>query len=452
MPTTTPRTAPGPKGLPLFGSSFEAWRNPLNFFSASLREYGNVVRFRFGPFHYLLVNELPAVKHILVDNAKNYTKSRNYRGLKLLLGEGLLTSEGDFWRGQRKLAQPAFHREKLAGFVDTMAESTSAMLERWGASSSSTMDVHAEMMRLTFQIVGLTLLSTNLDDSADAVGKSLAFLLPYVDDYAESLMPIPPWVPTPRNIRFRRATRTLNEIVFRVIRERRAMASNGGDLLSMLMDAKDDNGTGMTDLQLRDEIMTMVLAGHETTANAMAWTFYLLSKHPEAARRVDAEVAKVLDGRAPRFEDLGKLTYTQWVIQESLRLYPPAWAFERQAIEADEVSGFAISKGMLIGICPFTLHRNADYWENPEGFDPERFTPERTAGRARYAYLPFGAGPRFCIGSAFAMMEAQVILSMVSQKHRLELVPGARAEPVPEITLRPRGGIPMDRRPRAGVA
>jgi cytochrome P450 len=444
---TTGRTAPGPKGLPLIGNLFDAWRDPRVFFTESIRDFGDLVEFQFGPYKYLLLNDLDAVKHVLVDHPKNYTKSRSYKGIKLLLGQGLLTSEGDFWRRQRKLAQPAFHREKLAGFVETMARATEKMLERWEESATTRMDVHEEMMRLTFHIVGLTLFSTNLDENADAVGKALAVALPFANNYATSLLPIPPWVPTEANLRFRRAKKTMNDMVFGLISKRRTMETKPNDLLSMLMDVKDDAGEGMNDQQLRDEAMTMVLAGHETTANALAWTWYLLSKHPEAARRVEREVREVLDGGSPTLDDLSKLSYTRMVIEESMRLYPPAWAFERQAIEDDVVAGFAVPKGTLIGICPFTLHRKSEYWENPEGFDPERFTPERVAARPRYSYLPFGGGPRFCIGSAFAMMELQIIVAMVAQKHSLELLPGTNPALVPEVTLRPEGGIPMERKP-----
>ena len=441
------RRAPGPKGLPLMGNLLDARKDPRVFFTESIRNFGNVVQFQFGPLTYILLNDLDAVKHVLVDNPKNYTKSRSYKGIKLLLGQGLLTSEGDFWRRQRKLAQPAFHRDKLAGFVETMARATESMLVRWEESAAPTMDVHEEMMRLTLRIVGLTLFSTNLDENADAVGKALAIALPYANNYATALLPLPPWVPTVANLRFRRAKTTLNDMVFGLIAKRRTMETKPNDLLSMLMDVKDDAGEGMNDQQLRDEAMTMVLAGHETTANALAWTWYLLSKHPEAARRVEREVREVLGERAPTLDDLSKLSYTRMVIEESMRLYPPAWAFERQAIEDDVVAGFGVPKGTLVGICPFTLHRKSECWENPEGFDPERFTPERAAARPRYSYLPFGGGPRFCIGSAFAMMELQIVVAMVAQKHSLELLPGTNPALVPEVTLRPDGGIPMQRKP-----
>jgi cytochrome P450 len=462
--TTTARLAlplaPGPRGVPLLGNALEAWKNPLDLFARGIREHGDIVRFKLGPFRYLLLNDVDAVKHVLVDNAKNYTKSRNYKGLKLVLGEGLLTSEGDFWKRQRRLVQPAFHRDRLAGFVDTMATATTAALERWEPKVGTTFDVHAEMMRLTFHIVGLTLLGANLVDEADAFGKALTTALEFANDYAEAAMPLPPWVPTPRNIEFKRALKTLDDLVLRVIAERRRSAREENDLLGMLMAVKDEEAgegaahTGMTDRQLRDEIMTLVLAGHETTANALTWTWYLLSKHPDIARRVKREVDEVLGGRTPGLPDLAKLVYTRQVIDESMRLYPPAWAFERQAIEDDEVKGFAVPKGTLIGICPFTLHRNVAYWSNPEGFDPDRFAPnasEKTE-RPRWAYLPFGGGPRMCVGSAFATMEAQLVLAMFAGRYRLDLPAGTNVEMIPAVTLRPRGGLPMALKAQRGAA
>ena len=283
--------APGPKGLPWFGSVFPAWRDPLGLFLQSRARYGDVVRFKFGPFQYYLVNDPNVVKHVLVDNPKGYTKSRNYLGLKIVLGEGLLTSEGDHWRRQRKLAQPAFHRDKLAGFAAQMSMSTRDMLTRWRAEGSDkTFCVHAEMMRLTFRIVGLTLFSADVDGEASEVGRALDVAMHWANDYAESMFRIPPFIPTPANLRFKKAKKTLDDVVFRLIAERRASASKSGhfgdDLLGMLMAATEDPAEGQTtaragmdDQQLRDEVITMILAGHETTANLLSWTFHLLSKH-----------------------------------------------------------------------------------------------------------------------------------------------------------------------------
>jgi cytochrome P450 len=451
--------APGPRGLPWFGSVFPAWSDPLALFLGSRDRYGDVVRFRFGPFQYYLVNDPDVVKHVLVDNPKGYTKSRNYLGLKVVLGEGLLTSEGDHWRRQRKLAQPAFHRDKLAGFAASMSRATRDMLTRWSSEgSASSFCIHAEMMRLTFRIVGLTLFSSDVDGDAKDVGQALEVAMHWANDYAESIVRFPPYIPTPGNLRFKRAKRTLDDVVFRLIAERRESARKtndfGSDLLGMLMAATEEGGvagSGMDDQQLRDEIITMILAGHETTANLLSWTFHLLSKHPEVERRVREEARRVLGDRDPVLEDVKGLEYTRMVLEEALRLYPPAWVFERQAVTADELGPYRIAPGAIVGICPYVMHRHPDHWENPEGFDPERFRPERAEKRARYAYLPFGGGPRTCVGNHFAMMEAQILLSMIVREHRLELEPSHPVVLDPVITLRPKNGIHVRRRPQTGA-
>ena len=458
-PTEAKLRAPGPRGLPFLGSVLPAWRDPLTLFLESRARYGDVVRFKFGPFQYYLVNDPNVVKHVLVDNPKAYRKSRNYLGLKVVLGEGLLTSEGDHWRRQRKLTQPAFHRDKLAGFANQMATATRDMLTRWKSEGDAkSFCVHTEMMRLTFRIVGLTLFSADVDGEASDVGQALNVAMHWANDYAESMIRIPPFIPTPANLRFKKAKKTLDDIVFRLIAERRAAAAKSGDfgsdLLGMLMAATEEPDAsggapraGMDDQQLRDEIITMILAGHETTANLLSWTFYLLSKHPDMERRLREEAQRVLGDREPVLEDVKGLELTRMVLEEALRLYPPAWVFERQAITADKLGDYAIEPGAIVGLCPYTLHRHPDHWENPEGFDPERFRPERAAARPRYAYLPFGGGPRTCVGNHFAMMEAQILLAMIVREQRLELVPSHRVELDPMITLRPKHGIMVTRRP-----
>ena len=452
LPAT--KKLPGPRGTFVVGSLFEAWADPLKLFADATRAYGNNVRLKFAHIEYLLVNDPDSVQHILVQNHQNYTKSRNYQGLKVILGEGLLTSEGDFWKKQRKLAQPAFHREHMEGFVADMTRSTVDMLDRWEkdfAPRTASFDLHREMMRLTFRIVGQTLLSTELDGEARAIGDALNVALAWANEYVESVVRIPPWVPTPKNLKLSRAKDTLDSLVDRIIADRRASSDLKRDLLGMLMAATDaDTGEGMSDKQLRNELLTLVLAGHETTANALSFLFYLLSTHPEVARRVEAEVDEVLSGRSPTLADLKRLEYTTMVIEETLRLYPPAWVLERQSIAEDTVGGFTVPKNTIVGISPFMLHRNPALWDNPEGFDPERFSKARSAGRGKYHYLPFGGGPRFCIGNAFALMEMQVIVPLVLQRARLELVPGFRLELEPSVTLRPKRGIAVTRRSPVG--
>jgi cytochrome P450 len=438
--------APRPRGTLILGNLLEAQRDPLGLFQRSLRDLGDHVGFRFGPFRYLLVNDPEGVRHILVDNNRNYRKSRSYEGLKLVLGQGLLTSEGDFWRRQRRLAQPAFHKERLASFAKMMVSDTSAMLQRWRGGDGGPFDVHHEMMRLTLRIVTRTLFSTDSETDADAVGSAIGVAIDYVNDYSDAVIRLPTWLPTRKNIRFRRAKRTLDSLVLRIVDERRRSGHDAGDLLSLLMSAKDeDTREQMTDRQLRDEVMTIVLAGHETTANALTWAFYLLSKHPAAAQRLRREIEEVLGGRTPSIEDLPRLTYARMVIEETLRLYPPAWVLEREAIQDDAIGGYRVPKKTIVAVAPYSLHRHPRYWQNPEDFDPERFTPARAAERPKYAYLPFGAGPRLCIGNGFAMMEAQIILAMVMGDCALQLVPNFKVELVPSITLRPRSGVLMTR-------
>jgi cytochrome P450 len=442
------RRWPGdPKGIG--ADIWKAWEDPLGLFMRGIGEHGDFVRFRFGWLSYHLVSDPRAAHHVLVENAKNYVKSRNYAGLKILLGQGLLTAEGDFWKRQRRLAGPAFHRQRLAGFADTMVACTNDHLARWEKEllpGRKRFDLHTEMMRLTFRVVGRTLLSKELDGEANAFGDALNVALKWTNDYVESVVKVPPWVPTPANLRYRKAAATLEGLVYSIVAERRAEgpgAARHDDLLAMLMEVKDEaTGETMSDRQLRDELITLVLAGHETTANSLSFAFDLLSRHPEVARRVRAEALEVLGDRDPTLADLPRMPYAKAVIEETMRLFPPAWVMERDAIEADVVGGFPLAKGSTIAVSPYVMHRHPGLWQNPEGFDPERFlTPDPQ--RHKLAYIPFGAGPRMCIGNAFAMMEMQLILPMVLRRFAIDLEPHARVELDPSVTLRPRSGVPM---------
>lgn len=442
---------PGPRGRPLVGSLFEAWNDPLTLMKNSMHEFGTIVQFRFAYLDYVAIADPDAAHYVLVENNKNYGKSQNYEGLKLLLGTGLLTSEGEFWRKQRRLAQPAFHREKLAGFVQTMAECTEEMLARWQKLSvreRASIDVHREMMRLTFQIVGKTLLSVDLDGASSAVGEALDVALHWTNAYVESIVRIPPWVPLPSNRKFVKAKSTLDGLVLGIIEKRRreydAKQPVPNDLLQMLLEAKDqDTGEGMSNEQLKHEVLTLVLAGHETTANALSFANWLLVHHPNEVARVRDEFAAVVGDRRPTVSDLPKLIYSTQVIEESMRLYPPAWAFERSALSDDVIAKHRVKKGTTIGIVPYVMHRNTEYWPEPEAFKPERFEKAQSANRPKHAYIPFGGGPRLCIGNAFAMMEMQVILPMILRAAELQAVPGFKLELEPSITLRPKHGLPM---------
>jgi cytochrome P450 len=290
-------------------------------------------------------------------------------------------------------------------------------------------------MRLTFRIVGLTLFSTDVEDAADEIGRALGYLLAWTNERSARLVQVPLWIPTPANVRFARAKKTFDDLIYAIIRERKA-GTPKGDLLDMLLAAD-----AMPEQQLRDELITLAAAGHETTANALSWTFYLLSKHPDVERRVRAEVEEVLGDRPPSLDDLPKLAFTERVIEESMRLYPPVWALERQAVGEDIVGGERVRPGTIVMMSPYAMHRDPELWENPEGFDPDRFLPDAKKARPRYAYIPFGGGPRICIGNAFAMMEAKIVLALAVRKFRLELIPGQRVEMDPSITLRPKNGV-----------
>lgn len=433
-----PLTPPRPPATPLLGHVPLLWRDPLGALVDGMREQGDVVGYDCGAFELLLVNDADAVQHVLQKNHRNYRKSRNYRPLRLVLGDGLLTSEGKAWLRHRKLAQPAFHHRALHRFAEEMVRLTVDHVGRW--RDGTTLDLHREMMQLTLRIVGATLFSADLLDDAEDIGRALDVVLPYAWRRTENPVQLPPWIPTPENLRFRRARHRLDRLVVDLVQRRRNMAEPPLDLLSMLMGAEDDEG-GLSNEALRDEILTLVLAGHETTANALTFLGYLLALHPAAARRLAAEVDEVLGGRRPTRDDVSALTYTTRVVQEAMRIFPPVWGFEREAVEADVVGGYPVRPGTVIAVAPYTLHRHRRYWDGPEGFDPDRFSPERSAGRHRFAYLPFGGGPRICIGKGFAMMEAVLVVATVAQRWHLSLRPGERLELEPGITLRPRGGL-----------
>ncbi len=382
---------------------------------------------------------------MLQENHRNYSKDTYItRFLRPLLGQGLFTNDGQSWLHQRRLMQPAFYRKQLATLGELMTGATAAMLERWqdAATREQSLDVSTEMMRLTLRVVGQALFSIDLSDEADTVGQAFTALLTPFSDYVYH--PVPPLsFPTPRNRRIQQSIRTLDRVVQDIITERR-QSDDKGDLLSMLLLARDEEtGEGMNDRQVRDEVMTLLLAGHETTSNALSWTWYLLSQHPDAESRLHAELEQVLDGRIPTVENLPRLAYTRMVIEEALRLYPPAVGFNRKALADDEVGGYLVPANTLIWVSPYVTHRHPEFWENPEVFDPERFSPERSAGCPHFAHFPFGGGPRMCIGSNFAMMEAQLILATVAQRYQLRLLPGHRVEPEVLLTMRPRYGLPM---------
>jgi cytochrome P450 len=448
---------PGPNPPWPFGIIRQFQGRPLAKMEELVAQYGDAVRFRAVLHFYGYIFCHPDHnKHILQDNNKNYTKLPHPSLLLItpVVGNGLLTSDGDFWRRQRRLAQPAFHRQRIADFATTMTDATSMMLDKWQDGQS--FNLAEEMMHLTLEITGKTLFSIDLTREADTVGEAFTAVNSEIGAlsstaFAYERLRYVPWWHSTRVIR--QNTAVLDNIVQKIINERRQSGVQKDDLLGMLMDARDEEtGEGMNDRQLRDEVMTILLAGHETTAVALSWVFYLLSQHSDVRTRLEQELAEVLGAgradRVPTMADIPQLPYTTMVIEEAMRLYPPAYALGRFGHEPDVIGGYDIPAKTIVTLSPYLTHRHPDFWEEPLRFDPERFTPERVAERPRYAYLPFGGGPRQCIGNSFAMTEAILLLATIAQRFRAELQPGYRVEIEPLITLRPKGGLPMILRAR----
>jgi cytochrome P450 len=423
------KSIPGPRGLELLKTIWSFQRDPLQTLVRLTRTYGDLITYRFGPFRVVLLNHPEAVQRALVDNHPNYGKRHSpfYRMLKNMLGGGLLTNDGEDWLRQRRLAQPAFQRRKLEALKPMIVGCTEQMLDRWQRHPQPVLDISREMMQLTLQIVGLALFSQDLSQAGQAVGEALDELQVQMGERFSALLPLPPIFPTPRDRRFRRAKASLRSLSRRLVAERRGQSDPPADLLTSLIQARDpETGATMSDEQICDELATFMLAGHETTANTLTWALYLLSLHPEQRRRLEAE----LDHPAGVCER---------ILNETLRLYPPAWVYGRRSFGPDEFLGYPIPANQLVTVCPFVLHRHPRYWPNPEGFDPDRFLAEIPRG----AFVPFAAGPRQCIGNHFAMLEAQWILTTMARRVRLNLMPGSRVELDPRITLRPEGGLPM---------
>ncbi len=439
MPDSSPDNFPPGPPPSLFRALFGPFRrDPLTFFTEMARDYGDVAGLRLFNFRTIFINHPDMIEDVLVTNARKFHKGRVLQANKRLFGEGLLTSEGESWLRQRRLAQPAFHRARIAAYAETMVQFAQRAVARW--RNEETRDLHAEMMQLTLQIVGKTLFDSDVTRDAREVGETLELLLRLAANFGRTIL-IPLWVPTPRNLRAEHGIRRLERIIYRIIAERRAGGRDTGDLLSMLLAAQDEDGSRMTDRQLRDETITLFLAGHETTANALSWTWWLLAQNPAVEKKFHEELDGVLGGRAPSLEDLPKLAYVNNVLTESLRLYPPAWGMARLAVEEHEIGGYLLHPGNGIALAQWVVHRDSRWYDAPEEFRPERWEDGLAKRLPRFAYFPFGGGPRQCIGNAFALMEAALILATVGQKFRFRLVPGLRVAPLASITLRPRRGI-----------
>jgi cytochrome P450 len=429
---------PGPGGSTfafLFG---DRRRDPLAFFTKIAREYGDVSQLALFDFRTLFINHPDDIEDVLVNKARKFEKGRVMKANMRLFGEGLLTSEGDFWLRQRRLAQPAFHRARVAAYGTTMVEYAERAMRGW--KSGEVRDIHDDMMEITLQIVGKTLFNTDLTRDAKEVGETMEILLKLAADFGKSIL-IPLWVPTPRNLRARMGIRRIEKIIYRIIAQKRAEARDTGDLLSMLLAVQDEDGSRMTDRQLRDETITLFLAGHETTANALSWTLWLLAQNPGAEKKFHEELHGVLAGRAPSMEDIPKLPYTANILTESMRLYPPAWGMARLVKEEVDVAGYKLAPGDGVACAQWVVHRDPRWFEEPERFLPERWDGDLAKRLPRFAYFPFGGGPRQCIGNSFALMEATLILATIAQKFRFKLDEGHTVKPLASITLRPAHGI-----------
>jgi cytochrome P450 len=447
-------TPPGPRGLPLLGSSLDLLHDSLSLLARAARTYGGVARLRLGPRVRILLSHPREIEQVLVVQQQKFSKSPMLRRVaERLLGQGLLVSEGELWRRQRRLVQPAFHRARLAAYAPVMVEEALAQLAGWRAHEQR--DLAEEMMRLTLRIAVRTLFGAELDEEAFAVGDALRTIQRYDLRRLRSPVQFPESWPTPANRRAARAHAYLDRVVYRIIEQKRAARAGDGDVLSLLLGAMDEDGTRMTSRQVRDETMTLFIAGHETTALLLAWTWRLLAENPAARARLEEELARVLAGRPPALDDLARLPYTEAVVNEALRLYPPAYVLTRTSLEPVDLGGYAFPENTTFLLSQWVVQRDPQFFAEPEAFRPERWLDRpgdpalRGSGAPPYAYFPFGAGPRRCIGEGFALIEAALVIATIGQRWRFRPLPRPPIVLEPLVTLRPKYGIPMELEERA---
>lgn len=424
------------------GHSFKLRRDPTTFLT-DLAKLGDITYLRLYNQHGYFLNHPDLIRDLLTTSNSKFEKGRAVKRSKALLGEGLLTNEGASHLRQRRMIQPAFHRDRIAEYARSMTEYALAMREEW--VDGEVRDIDKEMMRLTLQIVGKTLFSADVNNEADDVGQAMTNVIEMFNFLLLPFSELLQKLPFPQSRRFKSSKTTLDDVIYKIIDERRKSGEDKGDLLSMLLLAQgEDDGKGMSDEQVRDEALTLFLAGHETTANAMTWTFYLLSENPEKAAKLHEELDRVLNGKTPSVENVADLKYTEAVFAESMRLYPPAWAIGRLAIEEHKFGGYDIPKGALILISPYVTQRDARFWENANDFVPERWFERgiKEAGQT-FTYFPFSRGVRSCIGESFAWMEGILLIATLSQKWKLELSPEQEIGLNPVMTLRPKFGMKM---------
>ena len=448
-------TAPNPiRNLPphpkkahwLFGNVYHLLKDPITYLRESSPQFKGVFTLTSRLINIVVITDPDYVKYVMLDNNRNYKKWFKNDVLELILGKGLLTSEGDFWRKQRRLAQPAFHKERLVKMVDTMTSCTEQQIKKLEQlSTKKNVDISTEMMELTLNIVAGAMFTTHVEGAIEVVSREIERTSEMATARFNNPFRLPVKYPTPTNLRERKAVKNLDDVLNPIIRERRKSTEQHHDLLAMLMEAKDeDTGEQMSDQQLRDETMTIFLAGHETTALALSWLWYLLDNNPTQAQKLYDEIDQVTQGRTPTLEHLQQMPYTKMVMDEALRLYPPAWMIMRENLEDDEIGGYRIPKGYTFMIPVFEIHHDARLWDEPDAFKPERFSKENAKNHHRFAYFPFGGGPRQCIGNNFALMEMQIIIVMMLQKLRFKVTAGFKPEMYPMVTLRMKHGMRVD--------
>lgn len=430
---------PGPSGLPFLGNIADFGRDQLGFLTRCKNEYGDIVSANFAGWPTLVVSDMPSVEKILVSEQEKFFKnSLVWRQTKALFGKGLLTSEGDLWRRQRKLAAPAFGSKQIEGYVPSIVDIAESMVRDW--RDGETFDVHPRMMTLSLDVAARTLFDTTVEGGV--IDHALNDILKEMEARIKRPVLLPDSLPLPGHIRYQRAIRDIEGVIRSLIDERRASGYEGRqDFLSRLMAARDADQQGMTDDQLRDELITLLLAGHETTALVLSWAFYLLGQHPSVADRIAAEVQAVAPDRVLCFADVERLLLTEAAVTETMRLFPPAWVIGRESVQPFEVGGFSIPAGVTIFISQWVIHRDPRYYEQPEEFRPDRWLGGLRQSLPRFAYMPFGGGPRICVGQRFAMVEAVLLLATIVRLYRIEWIGKRPIVPQPSITLRPRGGV-----------
>jgi cytochrome P450 len=442
MGVATAPLPPGPRSRSPLGHGSEFIRDTVGFLRTCAREYGDIVTFRTGPQRTFLLNHPDYIEDVLVTRNHNFIKPFALRRMHLFLGDGLLSSDGEAWRRRRRLAQPAFHKDRITAYATVMVVYAQRRLAAW--HGGDVRDVHDEMMQITYEIVGKTLFDAEVGDRAADVREALAVALEHYQKLVSSFWILfPDAIPTPANLRLRKALNHLDSAIYRVVDDRQADGTDRGDLLSMLLRAQDEDGSRLSRRQLRDEVMTLMFAGHDTTALTLTWCWYLLAQHPDVETKLHAELAQVLGGRAPTVDDVPNLKYTAMIVNEVLRLYPPAWGIAREAVDDCEIGGYRVPKGSIVLMSQSVMHRDGRYFEDPDSFRPERWTNGLAKTLPKYAYFPFGGGQRLCIGNAFALMESALLIATIAQSYRFALAANHAVEAHAALTLRPRYGMQM---------